>query len=587
MAIALTLGILALALVLFITEVLPVELVALVVLASLLLTGLLTLPEAISGFSNDATLTVAAMFVLSASLQKTGGVDFLGRFVLRFAGNHPLRLLLLIVLTTAAISAFINNTAAVAIFLPMVIGFARAHGLAPSKLLIPLSYASVLGGTCTLIGTSTNILVSSLITKAGERPFGMFEFAPLGLMQVAVGLLYLMLIGRRLLPDRGSSDLTAAYALHEVLSEAVVVEGSPLVGRSVAEGALIWGPSVEVREIVRGTRRIVPPLEREKFLPGDLVLLRAGASDLVLIQNSGALAVHPDLRLEEGSGSERIGIAEVSLAPTSALLGATIEEADFERRFQVVVLAVRRGSSSLRGAIGRIRLSLGDTLLLQGPLGRLESLSEEPELIVITGAQPRLRRRRSLVALAIVIALVAAATAGLCSILVAATLGAIAVVLSGCLTLTEAYDAIDWKVILLLAGLLPLELAMEKSGAAALIAAALVDWVGPLGPHAVLAGFYLVTMLLTEVMSNNACAALMTPIALSLAANLAVNPRPFLFAVAYASSAIFMLPMGYQTHLMVYGPGNYRVADYLRVGAPLNLVVWVLGSLMIPVFWPL
>jgi len=597
--IALVLLITAGAVYLFITEKFRADLVALMVLGALVLVGLLerlvtwirpekwiTPQEGISGFSNPATITVAAMFVLSAGLQKTGAVAIAARSLRRLA-DHPSALLLLMMFAVGVVSAFINNTAAVAVFLPLILGACAGGKVSPSKLLIPLSYAAQFGGVCTLIGTSTNLLVSSLSERAGRGAFAMFEFTPFGVVLLSAGTAYLWLVSRWLLPDRRGEQLTADYQLGDYIAELRVSPGSRLVGQTVAASQFGRRQELTVLEILRGGQRLFAPLH-ERVQAGDVLLVRGGARELMDAKAAWKLELEPEFKLkDEALAARDLQLAEVLIAPQSQLVDRTLAGVDFRRRYNAIVLAIRARHQTLREKLNQVRLGFGDALLLLGPKEDLARLRSDPNFLLLQQVgEPALRRGKIPVALGIIAAVVALAALNIMPILVSSIIGSIAMVVTRCLTLEEAYSAIDWKVIFLLAGVLPLGLAMEKTGAAQLAAQTSLDLVGPFGPVVVLAVLYLLTAGLTEFMSNNATAVLMSPIAISTALSLGVDPKPLLMAVCFAASTSFATPVGYQTNMMVLHPGGYRYTDFLRIGIPLNFIFWALAVYFIPKFWP-
>lgn len=599
LAIALVLLITSGAAWLFLTEKFRSDLVALMVLGTLVVVGLLlqfggwvapgywiTPEEGISGFSNPATITVAAMFVLSAGLQQTGAVSFAARWLTQLA-NRPTLLLLVMIVTVGAFSAFINNTAAVAVFMPLVLAACTRGRLPASRFLIPLSYAAQFGGVCTLIGTSTNLLVSSISERAGSGAFTLFEFAPLGGIMFGVGAVYLVLFSRWLLPNRRGTELTENYQLDNYISELRVLPGSRLIGQTLANTRFGERTGVTVLEILRGGERLFPALH-ELVQEGDVFLVRTGARALMEVKAGWRLEVEPEFKLKDAALEDRdLQLAEVLVAPGSALLDNTLAGVDFLRRYNAIVLAIQIRQDTVREKLNQVHLHLGDALLLLGPKDELARLRADPDFLVLEQiGEPALRWRKIPVAVAIIAAVVVLALLEVMPILVSSIVGCIALVVSRCITLEEAYAAIDWKVIFLLAGVLPLGLAMEKSGAAQLVTDATLGQMAGFGPVAVLAVLYLLTAFLTEFMSNNATAVLMAPIAVSTAAALGVDARPLLMAVCFAASTSFATPVGYQTNTMVLHPGGYRASDFLRIGIPLNLIFWALAIYFIPKFWP-
>jgi di/tricarboxylate transporter len=599
------------ALVLFATEVVPADITALGVMVALMLVGPLTglLAEAgllarrvegvtpeqgISGFANAATITVLAMFVLSDGVQRTGVIQTLGEYVARFTGDDETRQLGATVGLVGPISGFINNTAAVAILLPMVTDLAHENGTSPSKLLLPLSYASMFGGTLTLIGTSTNILASEVAASPEflGRPFSMFEFTALGVVLTVVGTLYLLTVGRYLVPERiePEGDLTAEFRMGEYLTEVVVREDSPLVGRTVRDGLRETDFDVDLLQILRDGEAFLEPLGVKTVRAGDVLALRTDRDTLVELSDVEGLDLLPttvgEADLERAS--ERENLVEVVVAPGSILVGESLATSSFRQRYDATVLAVRRGQELLRQRMDHLPLRVGDTLLVQAPPDAIERMNDRRDFIVAQEIErPDYRRSKTPVAVAIVAGVVGLAALEVVPIVVSALAGALAMVLTGCLDPTEVYDAVQWDVIVLLAGIIPLGIATQESGAAALIAETLVGVAGVAPPIVVLGLFYVVTALLTNVISNNATVVLMIPVAYRAAVDLGVNPLSFLFAVTFAASTAFMTPVGYQTNLFVYGPGGYRFTDYVRAGTPLQAVFAVVTTLGIAAIWGL
>jgi len=563
-------GVLVGALVLFVSERLRSDMVALLALAVLLATGVLAPEEGFAGFANPATVTVAAMFVLSAGLERTGAMSVVGGLLERIGRRSPRLGLAAMMFGVAAVSAFVNNTAAVAVMLPIVVALSRALRVSPSKLLIPLSYASLFGGMCTVFGTSTNILVSSLAGAAGQRPFGVFELAPVGLALLAGGLLYMLVVGVRLLPSRvAPGDLAEEFEVSDYVLEIRLRDTEPSIGSALGSAPLVTELGLDVLAVERDGEVLTLPRE-------GLVLHRPGV-------DVGARRRWRDEALEGDDAT----LIEAVVAPASVLEGRTVREVGLRSRFGATVLAIRHHDRLVESRLADTPLRGGDALLVELASGSVPALRASREFVVVSehGPLAPVAARRALPAIVVVAAVVAAAASGIVTIAVSAVVGALLLVLIGCLSLEDAYRSLDPRVIVLLGGILPLGTALERSGVAASLAHALVQVTAPLGPAATVAAVFALTSLLTAVMSNNATAALLVPIALGAAADLGLDPRALLAAVAYGASTSFMTPMSYQTNLMVYGPGAYRFSDYLRVGAPLTLLFWLLASALIPLAW--
>ncbi|WP_336337361.1 SLC13 family permease [Haloarcula brevis] len=611
------------ALALFATEALPVDVTAIGVMVALMLAepatvlavdlGLLAEPvyvlhqagdgvspldRGLSGFASTATITVLAMFILSDGVQRTGIVQILGSKLAPLTGDSETRQLGATVGLVAPISGFINNTAAVAILLPMVTDIAHTGKLSPSKLLLPLSYASMFGGMLTLIGTSTNILASQLSAELIGRPFSMFEFTQLGIVVTVVGTVYLLTVGRYLVPSRipVEEDLTEEFEMGEYLTEVVVRADSPLVGQTVGEGLATSEFDVDVVQLVREKRTFLEPLGQKSIRAGDVFAVRTDRDTLVDLLDVEGLDVIPEVEVDDAeleTAHERKNLVEVVVAPGSSLIGETLVSTNFRQRYDATVLALRHGQDLYRQRMDHVKLRIGDTLLVQATPDSIDRLNRNNDFIVAQEVQrPDFRRSKIPVAVGIVAAVVGVAALTPVHIVISALGGALAMVLTGCLRPTELYDAVQWDVIFLLAGVIPLGIALQETGGADLLAELFVMGAGSVltagaGLAVVLGLMYLVTALLTNIISNNASVVLMIPVAIETARQLDANAFAFVLGVTFAASTAFMTPVGYQTNLLVYGPGGYRFTDYLRVGAPLQAVFAVVTTLGIAYFWGL
>ncbi|MEE2775498.1 MAG: SLC13 family permease [Acidobacteriota bacterium] len=581
----LVLAILVGAVVLFVSEKYPIDFVALLVLGALLALGLVTPQEGISGFSNPATVTVAAMFVLSAGLQKTGATAALGRLMVRYGRNH-FSALVVIMGTITVISAFVNNTAAVAVFIPLVMIVANRRKIAASRLLIPLSYASQFGGVCTLVGTSTNLLVSSISDREGYGAFSMFEFSRMGLVLFVAGVLFFLAFGRWLLPEREAKELAVTYQLGEYLTEMRVTQASPLVGKSVLESRLGQDHDVTVLRLMQQTAEAVWAPLRQALKAGDVLLVRGQIRELMRLRDSARLELNVEFELrDEALQTEDLRLVQALIAPGSELVGRTLKELDFRNRYKALVLAIQRRGETIHDKLNSAELGLGDALLIQAHEAQLKTLRKDSDFIVLDEVAGVALRHKAPLVLGILAAVVGLAAFNVMPILITALLGCLALVLFRVLRLDEAYQAINWQVIFLLAGILPLGIAMQNSGAAGAVAGRAVAAVGDYGPVAVLAVVYLMTSVMTDTMSNNAAAVLLAPIAISTAEQMGVDPRPFLMAITFAASTGFSTPVGYQTNTMIYNPGGYKYTDFLRTGVPLSVLFWILSVIFIPRFW--
>jgi len=573
---------------LFITGKFPVELIALCVPIVLTVFGLINPNQALHGFASPATATVGAMFVLSAGLVRSGFVQNFSRILNRLAGKGEPRLILVVCITIAALSAFLINTATVAIFIPVVTVLAMKRKISTSRVLIPLSFASQFGGVCTLIGTSTNILINAIAVEQGMRPFGLFEFAPLGITMSAVGIAYIVIVGRRLLPKRRAvAEQMDKYRLADYLAELKVSQESPLIGKTWDKRRASRDTKVELIKVLRDDRPVSRP-SRTKIKEGDILLIHGHVDKLLAMKEALGLGVQAHVAMNDNElSSDRVGLIEVLISPQSILKGRTLLASGFLRRFRCVVLAVQRRGKILRDRLTEIRLESGDTLLLQVDKEDVSRLLKSSDVIVTNElTELFLRKDRATVALILFFLVLALTALHIVPLLIAALIGAVGMVLSRCLTIEEAYEAIDWRVIFLLSGIIPMGIALEQSGAAQWLTQSILAPFVDFGPLVVLASLYLVTAIFTEVMSNNASAVILAPIALSLASSMHVDPRPFLVAITFAASTSFSTPIGYQTNTMVYAPGGYRFTDYTRAGGPLNLVFMAVAVLVIPMFWP-
>ncbi len=583
MEVWLVLAVLVGAVVLFVTEKLPVDVVALLVLSSLLVLGLVTPREALSGFSSQATITVAAMFVLSAGLQRSGALLALGSALAKIRWSWLFALVMMALI--AFVSAFVNNTAAVAVFLPLVIAAAVANRRAPSKFLIPLSYAAQFGGVCTLVGTSTNLLVDSLARQSGREGFELFEFAPLGVTFVGVGIVYMMLARRFLLPDLGVPESGESGHGTGYLVELVAPDKSPAIGMRVSE-LMEEATDARVLEVLR-EGQLLPAPSGEFVEPGDRLLVRGDWEQIESARKQLKLEFAPvGPRSEERSGDKRVH-AEVMVAPGSYMIGHTIAGMRFAHTYRARVHGLQRRRAVLRRPLDQVPLMVGDVMLVDASEASLDALRKEPGLVVLgERAQQNVDWRRAGVSMAVLAAVVGVAGAGLLPIVASALLGCVALVVFRCLDTDEAYAAIDWRVIILLAGVLPLGIALQNSGGADWVARHAIGVIGPFGPVATLAVIYLLTAVMTEVMSNNAAAVLVVPIAMAAADSLGVDAKPMLVAVAFAASTSFATPVGYQTNAMVYTAGGYRFVDFTRIGVPLNVIFWLMAIVLIPRYFP-
>lgn len=586
----LVLSILGVAVVLFVTEKLRVDVVALLVLVAVIVTGLLTPEEALLGFASPAVVTVWSVFIISAGLFRSGIAEIMVRHMLRLAGRSHRRLLVVIMLTVGLMSAFMNNIGAVAILMPVVVSVARETNLSPSKLLIPLAFASLLGGNMTMIGTPPNILASSILESYGGIPsFSFFDFAPMGVIVLAAGIIYMLLVGFHLLPSRVSSEegLAGDYPIQEYLAEAEVAGNSTLVDATVAQARLGELYDLNLIRIRRADDTTVFPTADRRLQAGDVLLLEGPVEQF--LKASQAEGLNPLPGQPEGERPlPELQLVEVTLAPGSGLDGRTLKQANFRNRYGLTVMAIRQQGRSVVSGLADIPLKFGDAMLVNGPSDRINLLRRDPDFLVLeTPPLELFRRRKAPLAIGIMVAVVVTITVGWLATSTAMLIGALLMVLSGTLSMDEAYEAIEWRSVFLIAGMLPMGLAMENTGTAQLLANQITALVGGLGPLAVLMGIFIMTALLTEVISNAAATVLVVPIAIDAARGLEADPRAFVMAVVLAASTSFLMPIGHQANVLVFGPGGYKFTDYTKVGVWLNLIILILVLLFLPLIWPL
>jgi di/tricarboxylate transporter len=592
--IAIVLGIMTLMFVLFIKEIFPLDVTALVVLIIFLVIGNLTLEEAISGFSNQAVITIAVLFILSHALQKSGILEYGVVRLNKLTERSKLLGLTVFLITVAFASAFVNNTAIVAIFIPLTIRLAQKYNLSPSKLLIPLSYIAIMGGTLTLVGTSTNLLVNSIyVNTTMAEPLGMFEFSRYGIFILLIGLLYIIFAVPFILPSRTvTSSLTQSYHMGGYLTELKVAEESPLVGRTFMERSINKNYDITVLDIIREGMVISKNIRNTIIHPGDVLFVRGSLENFLRMKEVEKVTMLTDEKLTQAELiHDDNTLVECLLTQQSELVGKSLMEINFRRRFGSFILAIRREGAILRRKIAHVMLRAFDTLLVYGPRDKIKELSESGNFIVLGEIEATLQKNRFWwVSLVVIISAVFLAALGLVPILKGALVGMIILLVLRVISTNEAYQSINWQVIVLIAALIPIGIVIQKSGTAEWLATAMnnvVEQFDPaLRPVVMVSLIYLMTMILTEMASNAATAIIMTPIAISAAMQIGLDPKPFIFSVCFAASASFITPIGYQTNLMVYGPGGYKFSDYVKVGLPLAISLWIMATFLIPVLWP-
>jgi len=575
------------ALVLFVTELFPIDVTALLVLGLLLILGLVSPAESLAGFSNPAVITIACLFILSHALQKSHVLEYLIININKLIDKSRVIGMIAYLFAIGIASAVVNNTAIVAIFMPVTIRLADKYNISPSKVLIPLSYAAILGGTLTLVGTSTNLIVNSILVESssGTVTLGMLEFAKFGIIKFVVGLIYIFTIGYKLLPTRvAKSSSIEDYRLDGYLTEFKVSDNSPLIGKTLLDRKINENYDVIVLDVLRNGEIINSNLRNLSIEKDDILFVKGSFDNFQRLKEIEKLTMLADEKLtqEELEQEDNI-LAECLVTDNSELIGLSLQEANFRRSFGSFVLAIRREGEIIRRKLAHFILKPFDTLLVYGPKDRINQLANKEGFIVLGKVDGSLDGHPFW-------------WLSLASILTAVTLAifkiipVIALLLSRVITPNEAYSSIHWQVIVVIAAFLPMGAAIQRTGLDVIISDLISSFVNifptDILPYILLALIYFITMILTEIASNAATAIIMTPITLSLAANFGFDPKPFIFAVCYAASASFITPVGYQTNLMVFGPGGYRYSDYIKVGLPLGIILWIISVAMIPMIWP-
>ncbi len=579
--------ILVLAVIAFVTERIRHDLIGLLVVVLLGLTGVLEPDDLLHGFGNRAVVTIGAMFVLSAALTRTGMVSALSSKLTEYSRGSPTRFLVFSTVTVCVMSAFINNTPVVLVFIPAVLTVCAKVGKSPSKFLMPISFASMLGGSCTLIGTSSNILVSSISESAGQGAISMFEFSQVGIVIVIGGMAYLLLLSFRMLPDRVTiASTVSSDAAKEYVTQVHLGSDSNLVGQTLGETP--FGKSrVSVVELIRGEQ--IRRLDRKTNLEvGDILLVRGDLNEILELDRQHSVTITPELTERVGDVTRvEMTLFELMVAPDSNLIGQRCSSIGLRQEYDVSIFAIQRRGKHHQKEIGAIELKMGDILLVRGSIEEASRLRESNEFILLEGVhEKREERHKAPVAIATIAVIILLASFGVFPISVLSLGGVVVVLMARLLTPREVYRAVDWPVLVLIAGMIALGDAMAKTGALDLVATQLISGVGSLGPHVTLWVFYIMTGVLSLLILNKPAAALMAPLAVILAQQLNVDPKPFIMAVAFAASTAMATPMGYQTNLLVYGPGGYHFKDFVRFGLPLNLLVGVIACLLIPWVWP-
>jgi di/tricarboxylate transporter len=584
MGIAIVLGLLVLAIILFATEVASVDVVTIFILAILCLTKVLTPKEAFDGFSSDFIIILASIFIMVGALQKTGVIDtFIARLI--SIKKYPPRVILFFVMIVAALSsAFMNNTTITALMLNPTIGLSKLSGIAPSKILMPLAFASILGGTCTLIGTSTNVAGSGYIAAQGLEHIGMFDFLPIGLVLLGVGILYMMTIGQMLLPVNQKESLEEDYAVRDYLSEVVILEKSELIGEKVVESA-ISKLNFSIVSIIRNKQKFVPN-NFTKLEENDLILVKGFVDNLLKIKELKGVEIKADL-LGLSTEENELHLAELMVIGDSETLKRTVEQINFRQRFGLSILAIHRKGIIIREKIGKLKLKVGDLILVQGDKTSIDLIrSKNDNFIILDDYKPELNLKRKGVFTILFFALsIILGTTGILPLSISFLIGALLTVIFKCINADEIYDDIDWRLLILIGGMSAFAIAMTKTGADKYVADYILDIFKPMGNYGVLGGFILLTVLLTQPLSNAAAALVVLPIGLQTAHQLSVNPLTFAVAIMLSASVSLLTPFE-PACILVYGPGKYKFLDFVKVGGLLTLVMMVILVFIIPVFFP-
>jgi di/tricarboxylate transporter len=593
--IVVTLVLLVVAIVLFATEKIPVDIVGLLLVMALVLTRVLTVQEAVAGFGNDIIITIGGLFVLVGGLAKTGLVDMIGRRMHRLAGDNIFFLTALIMLAAAASASVLKNTTTTAMFLPIVIGLAAKARIPPSKLLMPLAFGAILGGSCTLIGTSTNLAVSGAIQRYGQPPFSMFELAPVGVVTLAAGMLYMLTIGRRLLPSRGGEEsLTEQYQIREYISELIVLPDSPIVGKTLGEANLRQQLDLNVIGIIRADgEKINAPSTFERIRRRDSLIVEGVLSDILRVKEEAGLEIKPDFLLSDKElASGDVKLFEVLVMRNSSLSGQTLKTLGFRERYNLTVLAINRHGITFVNKLSQVRLMFGDVLLVQGPRWGIEPLASDNDVLIledVTNANVRFGKRRWAIA-AFLVFLVLSLSKLIFNyeipLPIAVLSGVMLLLVTRTLHHRELYTLINFRLLVLIACMMSFGVAMEQTGADKFLASYINNYLGQFGANAVLAGFFLLTVALTQPMSNQAAALVVLPVAVQSALALGVNPRTFIVAITYAASFSFITPLE-PASILVYTPGRYRFVDFVKIGTILTIIVFAMAITLVPIFWPL
>jgi di/tricarboxylate transporter len=591
--VAITLALLLLAIILFASEKLPVDVIGIILVIALVLTQVLTVQEAVAGFGNDVVITIGGLFLLVGGLIRTGIVDLIGRRLHKIAGDNVFVLTALIMSTAAVSASVLKNTTTTAMFLPVIIGLAAKAKIAPSKLLMPLAFGAILGGSCTLIGTSTNLAVSGAIVRYGQQPFSMFELTTVGVITFAVGMFYMLFFGRLLLPNRGGEEsFTEQYHIREYVSELLVLPGSPFVGKTLGEANIGTLLELNVLGIIREDERIVNPSSNERIRRRDRLIVEGTISDILRVKEENGLEIKPDFMLNdkllEGGSVE---LFEVMVLRDSEFVGQTLKTLRFRQNHDLTVLAINRHGDTFINKLSDVSLRFGDVLLVQGRRPNVESLVVSRDVLLLEDLSRgnfRIEKRRWAIAafLTFLGLSLAKVTVGIeIPLAVCVLIGVLVLLATKTIRYGEMYPLIDFRLLVLIACMMSFGVAMEKTHTDVFLATLIQNYFGAYGPEAILAGFFLLTVILTQPMSNQAAALVVLPVAVKAAVGLGLNPRTFIVAVTYAASFSFITPLE-PACVLVYTPGRYRFMDFVKIGTILTIIVFLVSMFMVPIFWP-
>ncbi len=592
--IAITLVSLLVALVLFGTEKLPVDVVGIILVIGLVMSGVLTVNEGVSGFGDSVIITIAGLFVLTGGLIKTGLVDLIGRRLYRIAGDNEFLLTALIMVVAAVSASVLKNTTTTAMFVPVVLGLANRARISPSKLLMPLAFGAILGGSCTLIGTSTNLAVSGAMQRYGMEPYSMFELTPVGIVTVAVGMVYMLFVGIKLLPNRGGEEsLTEQYSIREYVSEVLVLPGSQLIGKTLGEADINVELDLNVLGIIRGKEQRIAPSPNERVNEGDLLIVEGKLANILNVKAEAGLEIKADFELNDRAlESDEIELFEVMIMRDSRLVGQNLKTVNFRQIYDLTVLAINRHGEKFLDKISDVRLKFGDVLLVQGNRSLIEPFVVERELMLledVSASSMRTEKRRWAIAafgLFLALSLVKVVTSGAVEVplAIAVLLGVLLLLATKTVRHSELYSLIDFRLLVLIACMMSFGIAMEKTHTDIYLAEVIKNNFEQFGAIAVLGGFFVLTVVLTQPMSNQAAALVVLPVAVKTALALGLNPRTFAVAITYAASFSFITPLE-PACVLIYTPGRYKFMDFVKVGTILTVVVFIAAMILVPIFW--